>query len=58
MSRGDKPFARKRLIRLSRVEVGGGRTPELAVEKLAVIESRLPSFTLQPRPPICLVQKV
>lgn len=55
MSREDKPCALKRLMRLSRVDVGGGITPELAVEKLAVVESLLPSLTLQPGPSNCLV---
>lgn len=33
-------------------------TPELAADKLAVVESRLPSFTLHLGPPSCLVVKV
>lgn len=39
-----------RLIRVSRVEVGGGIAP-VTSEKLAVLESLLPNFTFQLGPP-------
>lgn len=37
-SRGERPFVLNRLIRVSRVEVGGGIAP-VTSEKLAVLES-------------------
>ena len=55
MSRVDKPCALKRFMRLLRVVIGGGMTPEFAAAKFAVVESLLPSFTLHPGPPSCLV---
>lgn len=51
MSRVDKPCALKRFMRLLRVVIGGGMTPEFAAAKFAVVESLLPSFTLHPGPP-------
>lgn len=56
MSRVDNPWALKRFMRLLRVLIGEGMAPELAAAKLAVLESRLPSFTLHPGPPSCLVR--
>lgn len=49
-SRGERPFVLNRLIRVSRVEVGGGIAP-VTSEKLAVLESLLPNFTFQLGPP-------
>lgn len=51
MSRADKPWALNRLMRFLSVLNGEGMTPELAAEKPAFLESRLPSFTLHLGPP-------
>lgn len=51
MSLAESPTALNRLMRLESVEVGGGMTPLLAAEKLAVFESLLPNFTSHDGPP-------
>ncbi|KAJ0622439.1 hypothetical protein HanRHA438_Chr01g0019291 [Helianthus annuus] len=51
MSLVDRPTAWKRLMRLLRVDVGGGITPLFAAEKLAVLESLLPNLTVHSGPP-------
>ena len=51
MSLAESPRAANLEMRLLRAEVGGGITPLLAIEKLAVLESLLPSFTSQRGPP-------
>lgn len=53
MSLTERPLLLNRLMRLLSVEVGGGMTPLLAAERLAVFESLLPSFTFQNGPPSC-----
>lgn len=53
MSLGESPWAWNVLIRLVRLEVGGGITPVLAAVKFAVLESLLPTFTFQNGPPSC-----
>lgn len=45
MSKAERPLFLNLFMRLLRVEVGGGMTPLLAVEKLAVFESLLPTLT-------------
>ena len=51
MSLAESPTTLNRLMRLERVEVGGGMMPLLAAEKLAVFESLLPNFTSHVGPP-------
>lgn len=51
MSLAESPLAWNLLMRLLSVEVGGGMTPLLAAEKLAVFESLLPTLTFQLGPP-------
>jgi hypothetical protein len=51
MSLAERPLALNLLMRFARVEVGGGMTPLLASEKLAVLESLLPTLTSQLGPP-------
>lgn len=51
MSLAERPLAWNLLMSWLRVEVGGGMTPLLAAEKLAVFESLLPSLTSQSGPP-------
>lgn len=53
MSLAERPTALNLVIRLSRVDVGGGRTPLLAASRLAVLASLLPSLTAQLGPPSC-----
>lgn len=51
MSLTERPTALNRLIRLLRVEVGGGNAPLFAALRLADFESLLPTFTSQLGPP-------
>lgn len=51
MSLVERPWAWNLLMRLLRVDVGGGITPLFALDKLAVFASLLPSFTFQSGPP-------
>jgi hypothetical protein len=53
MSFWDSPCAAKREVRLARPDVGGGMLL-LAPLKLAVVESLLPTLTLQLGPPSCI----
>lgn len=46
----ERPLVLNRLIRVARVEVGGGIAP-MTSEKRAVLESLLPNFTFQLGPP-------
>jgi len=55
MSLAESPWALNLLIRLLRVEKGGGITPLFASFKLAVFESLLPSLTFQKGPPSCKI---
>ena len=57
MSRTDKPWALNRLMRFLSVLNGEGMTPELAAEKPAFLESRLPSFTLHLGPPNYVIKQ-
>ena len=50
------PFLAKPLMRLSRLEPGGGRSL-LACERLAVVESLLPNSTVYGGPPNCKQRK-
>ena len=58
MSLVERPFALNLLMRLLRVEVGGGMTPLLAADKLALLESLLPSLTAHLGPPSCIMFNV
>ena len=49
----ERPCAWNRLMRLLRVDDGEGMTPLLAADRLAVLESRLPSLILHAGPPNC-----
>lgn len=51
MSLVESPLALNLLMRLARVEEGGGSTPLFAAERLADLESLLPTFTFQLGPP-------
>ena len=50
------PFLAKPLMRLARLEPGGGRSL-LACERLAVVESLLPNSTVYGGPPNCKQRK-
>lgn len=57
ISLAERPLFWNLVMRLLRVAVGGGITPLLAADRLAVLESLLPSFTFQFGPPSCKNRK-